>query len=106
MYGVGESDSNRLSTSFGLTFCAFIGACAAGAIFLWDKIHASKKIGQNAGFRGLSGIPSSRPGHRRVGSRVSHVRTSGSQLSAPSIAKSTRAGANQSTTQLPPSKET
>lgn len=115
VYGVGESDSDRLSSAFGLTFCAFLGALTTGAIFLWDKIHQIKKQKTSrTGFRGVSGIPSSRPGHRQLGSRLSHVRSThgGSQMSVPnsqaqSVPKSTRHGGNASTgTELPPAKET
>lgn len=116
VYGAGESDSSRLSSAYGLTFCAFIGSLLAAIIFLWDKIHQKKKAASKMGFRGLSGIPSSRPGHRPVGSRLSHVRSTrshgGSQLSAPNSqaqnpAQTTQHGVNPSSgSQLPPAKET
>ncbi|XP_052253243.1 uncharacterized protein LOC127859775 [Dreissena polymorpha] len=75
VYGACEADSSRLSSAFGLTVCAFLGACAAGAIFLWDKIDQKNEPDPaTMSFRGLSAIPSSH-GNRDNGSRLSRVRS-------------------------------
>lgn len=122
VYGASYSNSSHISSAYGLTFCAFFGACAAGAIFLWDKIEMQKEqAGGNTTFRGLSGYQSSRS--TRVRSRLSHVKSTRSQAApsirshlsndrstvishVPSVPRSTRLGANASTvSQLPPTKE-
>ncbi|KAL4229415.1 hypothetical protein ACF0H5_012453 [Mactra antiquata] len=117
VYGSCYSNSSHISSAYGLTFCAFFGSCACGALFLWDKINTMKKNHpDNATFRGLSGYQSSRA--RNIRSRLSHVKSTRSHRSqrshdrstimshAPSVPRSTRLGANASTvSHLPPTKE-
>jgi len=93
VYGSGESDSSRLSSSFGLTFCAFLGSCIAGGLFLWDKIvQVNSTDASKMNFRGVSSIPGSRgyPGRmtrslsRASRSGISHVNGNVRMVGTPS----------------------
>jgi hypothetical protein len=117
VYASSYSNSSHISSAYGLTFCAFFGTCAAGALFLWDKLTMGKEIDATTGFRGLSGYQSSRPSKMR--SRLSHVKSTRSHgqrstdrstviSKGSSVPRSTRLGANPSVgagTQLPTTKE-
>ncbi|XP_052805108.1 uncharacterized protein LOC128234719 [Mya arenaria] len=101
VYGACETDSSRLSSSYGLTFCAFLGASIAGAVFLWDKIDQMKGTdASKMSFRGVSSIPGSRGYNGRMLSSRSRP---GSRSGISQVTGSTRIGATAN--QLQPTQE-
>lgn len=121
VYGAYYDDASHLSSAYGLTLCAFLGSCASGALFLWDKLIMTSEAEVERRkpimtFRGVSRAT-------KLRSRLSHVRSTRShaapsqrsQLSndkttaisqASSVPRSTIFGANTSTvSQLPPTNE-
>lgn len=90
------SNSDHLSSAYGLTFCAFFGCAIAGALFLWDKIGLDAEIKEKEARRAAA--PSRARSHRSQAfsqrsrrSRRSHAR---SQLSQGSAGQSTAIGSS------------
>ena len=95
VYGASYSNSEHLSSAYGLTFCAFFGSVLAGALFLWDKIELDKEIREKDARRAAA--PSRARSHRSQAfsqrSRRSHARSQLSQSqSQRSAAQSTTLG--------------
>ena len=96
VYVAKYSNSDHISSAYGLTWCSFFGCVIAGALFLWDKIELDKKMKEleaNKRTTAPSRARSTRSVPFSQRSRRSHAR---SQLSVPnsqrSVAQSTEIG--------------